>query len=63
MTNNVGGIDRVLRILIGAALVVAAIAGWLPFWGWIGLAPLATGLVGWCPAYVPFGFKTNKSDA
>jgi hypothetical protein len=58
--SNVGGIDRVLRIVIGLALVAATLGGLLPWWGWIGVVPLATGLIGWCPAYLPFGIRTCK---
>ena len=60
MSPNVGGIDRILRIVIGIALIVATVAGLLPVWGWIGVVPLATGLIGWCPAYLPFAIKTRK---
>ena len=60
MACNVGGVDRVLRIVIGAALVGATVTHHLPVWGWIGVVPLATGLIGWCPAYLPFGIKTCK---
>jgi hypothetical protein len=63
MDKNVGGIDRILRIVIGLALVIATIAGVLPVWGWIGVVPLATGLIGWCPAYRLLGFKTCQGDA
>jgi len=64
MNLNVGGVDRVLRIVVGAALVLFSFAG--PFaetlypWGLIGIVPLATGLVGWCPAYLPLGLSTRK---
>ena len=60
MSPNVGGIDRTLRIVIGIALIIATMAGLLPTWGWIGIVPLATGLIRWCPAYLPFGIKTCK---
>jgi len=58
MKNNVGGIDKILRIIVGAGLVGATAAGMLPVWGYIGIVPLATGLMGWCPAYTLFGIKT-----
>ena len=61
MKCNVGGIDRTLRIVVGAALVAATALGYLQVWGYIGVVPLATGLIGWCPAYLPFGVKTCKS--
>lgn len=58
MTRNVGGIDRILRITIGAALVLAAATGTLGVWAWLGVVPLATGLTGWCPPYALLGFNT-----
>ena len=58
MTKNVGGIDRTLRIVIGLALIAAAATGTVGLWGYIGLVPLATGLMGWCPPYAMFGFNT-----
>ena len=58
MTRNVGGIDRILRITVGAALVLAAATGTLGVWAWLGVVPLATGLTGWCPPYALLGFNT-----
>ncbi len=55
---NVGGIDRGLRIVVGLVLVALAATQTLGVWAWIGVVPLATGLIGWCPAYMPFGIKT-----
>ena len=60
MKLNVGGIDRILRIVVGAALVVATAMGQLPVWGWIGVIPLATGLVGFCALYPMLGVSTKK---
>ncbi|GAB2579076.1 YgaP family membrane protein [Nitrincola alkalisediminis] len=60
MKLNVGGIDRILRIVIGAALVLATLFGALPIWGWIGIVPLLTGLVGYCPLYPLLGICTKK---
>jgi hypothetical protein len=37
--------------LVGVCLIAATIAGFLPVWGYIGIVPLVTGLVGWCPLY------------
>ena len=59
MKSNVGGIDRALRVLVGAALVGATIAGLLPVWGYIGFVPLATGLLKWCPLYSVIGCNTS----
>ncbi|TSE36063.1 hypothetical protein Tfont_02051 [Tepidimonas fonticaldi] len=61
MTRNVGGIDRVLRIVIGLALIALAATDTVGLWGWIGVVPLATGLIGWCPPYAIFGINTCKT--
>ena len=61
MKSNVGGIDRILRIVVGAVLVLLAATGQVGVWGWIGLLPLATGLMGWCPPYSLFGINTCKN--
>lgn len=60
MKKNVGGIDRIARILIGLALIAWAVLGG-PIWAWIGIAPLVTGIIGWCPAYIPLGINTCKT--
>jgi hypothetical protein len=60
MKANVGGFDRMARIVAGAALVALAASGTVGVWGWIGVVPLLTGLTGWCPAYLPFGLSTCK---
>lgn len=58
--SNVGGIDRVLRIVVGIALVALAATGTVGWWGWLGLVPLLTGLVGSCPMYSLLGFDTCR---
>ena len=60
MTKNIGGVDRALRIVVGLALIVWGYMtqNWL---GAIGLVPLFTAAIGWCPAYAPFGIKTTRS--
>jgi hypothetical protein len=58
MTPNVGGIDRVLRVILGVALVALAVTGTIGPWGWIGLVPLATAALGFCPLYTVLGFST-----
>jgi membrane-bound ClpP family serine protease len=55
---NVGGIDRVLRIVIGLVLIVLAAMGTIGVWGYIGVVPLLTGLVRTCPAYGLLGVNT-----
>ncbi|WP_089959214.1 DUF2892 domain-containing protein [Limnohabitans sp. 2KL-3] len=61
MTSNVGGIDRILRIVLGVVLVALAATGTVGAWGWVGLVPLATGLSGWCPPYSLLGINTCKN--
>ena len=61
MTKNVGGIDRILRIVVGIALIAAAAMGSIGVWGYIGVVPLLTGLMGWCPPYALLGFNTCKT--
>lgn len=58
MKTNVGGIDKIARILAGIVLVGLAATGTVGIWGWIGIVPLATGLMGWCPAYSLIGLNT-----
>jgi hypothetical protein len=58
MDKNVGNIDKVLRIVAGAVLIGLTLSGIIGVWGWIGVVPLATGLLGWCPAYTLLGIKT-----
>ena len=58
MNANVGGIDKILRIVAGLVLIGLAIIGIGAPWTWIGVVPLATGLMGWCPAYSIFGVNT-----
>ncbi len=58
MTRNVGGIDRTLRIVVGLVLIALAATGTIGAWGWLGLLPLATGLMGWCPPYALLGWNT-----
>jgi len=60
-TPNVGSLDRILRIAVGAILIVLAVTGQIGLWGWIGVVPLLTGTLRWCPAYLPFGLSTCKT--
>ncbi len=55
---NVGGIDRVLRIVAGLAILSLVFIGPQTAWGWIGLIPLITGVVGFCPMYPLIGIST-----
>ena len=58
MKINVGGIDKILRITVGLALIAWVLVGGGPVWAWVGVVPLATGAIGWCPAYNLFGMNT-----
>lgn len=57
MKRNVGKTDRAIRAVIGLGLLAVG-AYFHSGWGWIGLVPLATAVVGFCPAYLPFGLST-----
>lgn len=60
MKANVGGVDRVLRILVGLGLLslLFVLEGSARWWGLVGLLPLATGTFRFCPAYLPFGLSS-----
>lgn len=58
MKLNVGGIDRVLRIVAGLALIGLTLANVIGVWGWIGVVPLVTGIFKFCPAYALIGVNT-----
>lgn len=58
MKLNVGGIDRILRVVAGLALIGLTLAGMIGGWGWIGVVPLATGLFSFCPLYTLLGMNT-----
>ncbi|BBB22809.1 conserved hypothetical protein [Abyssogena phaseoliformis symbiont OG214] len=59
MKQNVGSIDKILRIIAGIALIIYALySGAL--WAWIGIIPLLTGSMGWCPLYPVFGCSSCK---
>lgn len=60
MKVNVGGTDKILRIAVGLALVAWALFAGGPVWAWIGVVPLVTGLVNFCPAYAILGINTCK---
>jgi hypothetical protein len=58
MKTNEGGMDRALRVIGGLVLIGLAATGTVGVWGWVGVVPLATGLIGWCPVYTMLGFNT-----
>jgi hypothetical protein len=61
MTQNIGNIERIIRIVGGLVLIALAATDTVGVWGWLGLVPLATGLVGWCPPYSLLGINTCKN--
>ena len=58
MKLNVGGIDRILRIIVGIVLIALTLMGTIGVWGWIGIVPLVTGLFKFCPLYSVLGMNT-----
>jgi cadmium resistance protein CadD (predicted permease) len=58
MTANVGQIDRILRVVLGIVLLSLVFVGPKTLWGLVGLIPLVTGLVKFCPLYRIFGLRT-----
>jgi hypothetical protein len=62
MMANVGGADRVLRAVVGLAIIGAGLY-FKSWWGAVGLLLLLTAVIRWCPAYLPFGISTNKAKS
>jgi len=60
---NIGNIERVIRVLVGLAIIALVFVGPKTEWGWVGIVPLLTGIVGWCPPYAMFGISTCKKPA
>lgn len=58
MKLNVGGTERIIRIVVGVVLIGLAATGTVGWWGWLGIVPLATGAIGWCPPYALLGINT-----
>ena len=59
MQPNVGRTDRIVRIVVGIVIILLGLV-YQSWWGVIGLIPVATGLLRWCPAYLPFGFSSGE---
>ena len=60
MKVNVGGTDRLLRVIAGIVLIGLTLMGTIGMWGWLGLILIATGIFSFCPAYGILGIKTCK---
>ncbi len=63
MQANVGGMDKIARIVVGLALLAMTVVGPKTMWGLIGVVPLATGLLNFCPAYTLLGINRCKTKA
>ena len=59
MKSNVGTVDRILRVIVGIVLISLVFVGPKTAWGWIGVIPLATAFIGFCPAYRLLGIRTT----
>ncbi|GAA6177456.1 YgaP family membrane protein [Sulfitobacter pacificus] len=62
LTTNVGSFDRILRIVIGAALIILTLTGTIGIWGWIGVILLGTAFLRFCPLYRIIGVNTCKNS-
>ena len=62
LSRNVGTIDRALRAIVGIILIALVFVGPKTAWGWLGLIPLGTAIIGYCPPYSLFGLNTAKKD-
>lgn len=63
MKKNIHPVERAIRVLGGLAIVSLAFVGPQTPWAWLGLIPVATGLVGWCPPYAMLGISTCKTPS
>jgi hypothetical protein len=62
MKANIGGIDKVLRLVVGVALIAWAVMGG-PVWAWIGVVPVVTVLINFCPLYAVLGMNTCSTKS
>jgi hypothetical protein len=62
MTTNIGKIERIARIVVGLGILSLAFVGPRSPWAYLGILPLLTGLVGWCPPYALLGISTVKAS-
>ncbi|WP_432471611.1 YgaP family membrane protein [Amphritea sp. HPY] len=63
MENNIGSVDKVLRILVGLVLIVLVFVGPQTVWGWVGVPVILIALFGWCPLYKVLGISSCKKCA
>lgn len=62
MTRNIGNLERIVRIIAGLAILSLVFIGPKSLWGLIGVVPLITGLIGWCPPYALLGISTCRNE-
>ena len=62
MECNVGKKDKIVRVIIGAVIVLCGVY-FHSWWGAIGIVPIFTAVIGWCPAYLPFGISSCKNKS
>lgn len=62
MNKNIGSVDRLIRIVLGVVLITTGFY-FGSYWGLIGLIPLLTAMIGWCPLYAPFKLSTKKIES
>jgi len=62
MKKNIGNIDKWIRIIAGVVIIALGIV-YKSWWGAVGIVPLLTAFINWCPLYVPFGIRTCKSGS
>ena len=62
MKKNVGSVDKVVRLIIGLVIIALGIL-YQSWWGLVGIIPIFTAAMGWCPTYLPFGISTCKTKA
>ena len=60
MTKNIGDVERIIRIVLGVGILALAFVGPQSPWAYLGILPVLTGLVGWCPPYALLGISTCK---
>lgn len=61
MQANVGRTDKIIRLVAGLAIIAVGVY-YQSWWGAVGIVPIATALINWCPAYAPFGISTCGKD-
>lgn len=60
MDANMGGKDRLIRVAVGLAMIGLAMLDVIGPWGWIGIVPLVSAALGWCPVYMAIGLSTRS---